>query len=92
MEGQESRPPSITNASDLLDKLRVLVRDYSDLDLMIRSENMIRGQWHELTPADREELEELISYEVDDAAEGPDSEKWSVVRGSLDAVIRETSD
>jgi hypothetical protein len=82
----------VTKATDLLDELRALLRDNDRFGVMIRSENVIRRQWPDLTPADREELDELIPYEVDDAAEGPDSGKWLVVRGSLDAVMRETSD
>ena len=79
-------------ANDILDLLRSLVRDNNSFDLMIRSENLIRGHWRDLTPADREELDELVSNDVDDAADGPDHGRWLVVRGSLDAVIRETSD
>ena len=79
----------MTKASDLVDKLRMLVRDHHDFDLMIRSENMIRRHWRDFTPADREDLDELVSNEVDDAADGPERNKWVVVRGSLDAVIRE---
>jgi hypothetical protein len=82
----------MTKASDLLDQLRVLVRDTNSFDLMMPSEEMIRGCWSDLTPADREDLDELISNDVDDAADGPDHGKWLLVRGSLDAVIRETSD
>jgi hypothetical protein len=82
----------MTKASDLLDFLRALVRDTNSFDLMIRSEEMIRVHWSDLTPADREDLDELISNDVDDAVDGPDHGKWLLVRGSLDAVIRETSD
>jgi hypothetical protein len=82
----------MTKATDLLDLLRTLVRDNDHFDLILRSEEVIRRHWLDLTPADREELDELISCEVDDAAAGPDGGKWLVVRGSLDAVIRETSD
>jgi hypothetical protein len=82
----------MTKASDVLDLLRVLVRDNDSFDLMIRSENMIRRHWRDLTPADREELGELVSNDVDDVADGPDCRKWVVVRGSLEAVIRETSE
>jgi hypothetical protein len=82
----------MTKASDLLDSLRALVRDTNSFDLMMRSEEMIRDHWPDLTPADREELDELISNDVDDATRGRDHGKWLLVRGSLDAVIRETSD
>ena len=79
-------------ATDLLDLLRALVRNNNSFDLMIQSENLIRRHWGDLTPADREDLDELVSNDVDDAADGPDRGKWLVVRGSLDAVIRETSE
>jgi hypothetical protein len=82
----------MTKASDLLDQLRALVRETNSFDLMMRSEEMIRGHWSDLTPADREDLDELISNDLDDAADGPDGGKWLLVRGSLDAVIREASD
>jgi hypothetical protein len=82
----------MTKATDLLDNLRALVRENNKFDLMMRSEEMIRDHWSDLTPADREDLDELISNDVDDAAEGPDHGKWLLVRGSLDAVMRETSD
>ena len=82
----------MTKATELLDDLRALVRDNDHFDLITRSEDAIRRHWLNLTPADREELDELISCEVDDAAAGPDGGKWLVVRGSLDAVMRETSD
>jgi hypothetical protein len=74
----------MTKAGDLLDKLRVLVRDDDNFELMIRSENLIRRHWPELTPADREDLDKLISNDVDDAADGPDHGKWLVARGNRD--------
>jgi hypothetical protein len=79
-------------AIGLLDDLRALVRDINSFDLMMRSEEIIRRRWPDLTPADREELDELISCEVDDATGAPDHGKWLLVRGSRDAVVRETSD
>jgi hypothetical protein len=79
----------MAKATDLLDLLRALVRDSNSFDLMMRSEEMIRDHWSDLTPADREELDELISNDVDDTAGGPDHGKW-LLDGSLDAVIRET--
>ncbi|HEV2189704.1 MAG TPA: hypothetical protein VGR70_21015 [Stellaceae bacterium] len=68
------------------------MRDNNSFDLMIRSENIIRRHWRDLTPADRKDLDDLVSNDVDDAADGADHGKWLVVRGSLDAVIRQTSD
>ena len=82
----------MTKATDLLDLLRALVRDTNSFDLMMRSEETIREHWPDLTPADREDLDELIANDVDDASGGPDHGKWLLVRGSLDAVIRETSE
>jgi hypothetical protein len=66
----------MTKGTDLLDNLRALVRDNDHFDLITRSEDAIRGHWLNLAPADRDDLDELISNEVDDAGEGPDHGKW----------------
>jgi len=50
----------MTKATELLDDLRALVRDNDHFDLITRSEDAIRRHWLNLTPADREGLDELI--------------------------------
>jgi|SRR5579859_2999985 len=62
------------------------------IDLTIHSENIVRRHWRDFTAADREELNELVSNDLDDAAEDSDRSKQLVVRGSLAAVICETSE
>jgi hypothetical protein len=41
----------------VVDHFRALARESSKIDLIIRSEEMIRGRWPDLTPADREDLD-----------------------------------
>jgi hypothetical protein len=79
----------MAKTNDLLDLIRQLVRDINSFELMMRSERLMRDHWSDLTPAEREDLDELVSNVVDNAV---DHGKWLLVRGSLDAVMRETSD
>ncbi len=59
------------------------------LQTVDHSREMIESHWSELTPADIEELDKLLSEQAASAPLGRPRRRWRVVLGSFDQVRKE---